>query len=329
MLSKQYWHRCKSNEWNMYTWNPERYVDISDIVHTNKESEENQDRERSKTGRPISLRLFTATSYTIFRMLNVEYNGVKINEDFLNILWFAVGIICSGTPHTLQHMPQELSDESRQMGLKMDIAQTKGTVVDILISLNNVLMQHVEGCVYVGQHYSLKEVDKDKYIQRSIMAGLPHTPNTGISSKATLPSAWRDRCTSHVRCQLWHYGAETAGHLLNTHRTNLRPQIPKWTRNMFNITWTPRRTNISVRERTKVIGIVRNVRKWQGSWAGHTNPIKDDRLTSLYIMWIQLGGVANKLVYCYYYYYYYYFYVSPLGYHMTRNGVKGDQPSNG
>ena len=41
------------------------------------------------------------------------------------------------------------------------------------------------------------------YNEESWQAGR-HTPNTGISSKATLPSAWRDRCTTPVCCQLWH-----------------------------------------------------------------------------------------------------------------------------
>ena len=51
-----------------------------------------------------------------------------------------------------------------------------------------------------------------------------HTPNTGISSKATLPSAWRDKCTTPVCCQLWHM-VQRHGHWPNKHRTNLRP---KW-----------------------------------------------------------------------------------------------------
>ena len=46
-----------------------------------------------------------------------------------------------------------------------------------------------EGYVYLGQRYSLKGKDQDKEIQRRIMAGWAAYANTGISSKATLPSA--------------------------------------------------------------------------------------------------------------------------------------------
>ena len=58
------------------------------------------------------------------------------------------------------------------MGLKMNITKTKVMVVDNTpINVNNVLIENVPGYVYLGQHYSLKEKNQDKEIQRRIMAG--------------------------------------------------------------------------------------------------------------------------------------------------------------
>ena len=58
------------------------------------------------------------------------------------------------------------------MGLKMNIAKIKVMVVDNTpINVNNVLIENVQGYVYLGQHYSLKEKNQDKEIQRRIMAG--------------------------------------------------------------------------------------------------------------------------------------------------------------
>ena len=37
--------------------------------------------------------------------------------------------------------------------------------------INNVMIENVAGYVYLGQHYSLKEKNQDKFIQRRIMAG--------------------------------------------------------------------------------------------------------------------------------------------------------------
>ena len=83
---------------------------------------------------------------------------------------------------------QELSDESRQIGLKKNITKTKVMVVDNTpINGNNVLIENVPGYVYLGQHYSLiKEPGQRDTTKNSWQAGR-HIPNTGISSKATLP----------------------------------------------------------------------------------------------------------------------------------------------
>ena len=64
----------------------------------------------------------------------------------------------------------------------MNIAKTKVMVVDNTpINVNNVLIENVQGYVYLGQHYSLKENNQDKEIQRRIMAGwAAFAKNTGI-----------------------------------------------------------------------------------------------------------------------------------------------------
>ena len=206
------------------------YTDSSVTVHLHKESEKIRIKRGVRQGDTISPKLFTTTLESVFRRLNWENKGVKIDGEFLSNLRFADDIIpCTETPQELQQMLQELSDESRRIGLKMNIAKTKVMVVDNTpINVNNVLIENVPGYVYLGQHYSLKEKNQDKEIQRRIMAGwAASTPNTGISPKATLPSAWRDRCTTLACCQLWHM-VQRPGHWPNKHRTNLRPHRPKW-----------------------------------------------------------------------------------------------------
>ena len=49
---------------------------------------------------------------------------MKTDEEFIFNLRFTDDIfLCTDTPQELQHMLQELSDESRRMGLKMNIAK--------------------------------------------------------------------------------------------------------------------------------------------------------------------------------------------------------------
>ena len=50
-------------------------------------------------------------------------------------------------------MLQELSDESRQMGLTMNIAKTQVMVIyNTSFNVYSVLIEKVEGCVYMTQH---------------------------------------------------------------------------------------------------------------------------------------------------------------------------------
>ena len=109
------------------------------------------------------------------------------------------------------------------------------------------------------QHQGKEPGQSYRYNEESWQAWW-HTPNTGISSKATLPSAWRDKCTTPVCCQLWHIGAETWT-LTKQAQKILAAAQTKMERGMLNITYKDRRPNIWVRERTKVIDIISNVRK--------------------------------------------------------------------
>ena len=90
------------------------------------------------------------------------------------------------------------------MGLKMNIAKTKVMVVDnTQINVNNVLIKNAEGYLYLGQHYSLKEKNQDKEIQRRIMAGwAAYAKHRDIFKSNLATCLKRDKCTTPVSCQL-------------------------------------------------------------------------------------------------------------------------------
>ena len=69
---------------------------------------------------------------------------------FRTSLRFADDIfLCTENLKKIHQMLQELYDESRRMGLKMNIAKIKVMVVDNgQLNVNNVLIENVEGYMY-------------------------------------------------------------------------------------------------------------------------------------------------------------------------------------
>ena len=180
-------------------------------VHPHKDSETIRTKRGVRQGDTISPKLFTATLESIFRRLNWENKGVKIDGKFLSNLRFTDDIFLgTETPQELQQMLQELSDESRRMGLKMNISKTKVMVVDNTpINVNNVLIENVQGYVYLGQHYSLMEKNQDKEIQRRIMAGWAAYAKHRDIFKINLATCLKRQVYNSCVLPAMAYGAET------------------------------------------------------------------------------------------------------------------------
>ena len=103
---------------------------------------------------------------------------MKIYGEFLTNLRFADDILlCIEIPQELQHMLQELSDESRQIGMMLNIAKTKVMVVDITpINLNNVLIENVEGYVHLTSHQRNEPGQRDTTKNRGMLDDIRQTP---------------------------------------------------------------------------------------------------------------------------------------------------------
>ena len=125
------------------------YGQLSDSrgLHLHKESGKIRIKRGVRQGDTISPKLFTATLESIFRRLNWDNKGMKIDGKFLsNLRVVDDKFLCTEIPQELQQMLQELSDERRLMGLKMNMAKRKVMVVDNApVNVNNVLIENVQG----------------------------------------------------------------------------------------------------------------------------------------------------------------------------------------
>ena len=161
---------------------------------------------------------------------------MKIDGEFLSNLRFSDDIfLCTETPQELQQMLRELSDESRRMGLKMNIAKTKVMVIDNTpINVNNVLIENGQGYVYLGQHYSIKEKNQDKEIQRRFMAGWAVYAKHRDIFKSNLAICLKRHVYNSFVLPAMTYGAET-WKLTKQAQNKLAVAQTKMERSMLNI----------------------------------------------------------------------------------------------
>ena len=80
------------------------------------------------------------------------------------------------------------------------------------------------------------------------------------------------------------YGAETWA--LTTHAKN---KLAAAQTKMENVTYRDRKTNIWVREKTKVTDVIEQVRSRKWTWAGHVSRIRDNRWTLRISTWKPYG----------------------------------------
>ena len=77
------------------------------------------------------------------------------------------------------------------------------------INVNNVLIENVPGYVYLGQHYSLKEKNQDKEIQRRVMAGWAAYAKHWDIFKSNLAICLKRQVYNSCVLPAMTYGAET------------------------------------------------------------------------------------------------------------------------
>lgn len=273
----------------------EIYTESTVTVHLHKESDKIQIKRGVRQGDTISPRLFTATLENIFRSLDWEEKGIKINGEYLSHLRFADDIfLCSGNTQELQQMLQELADESKMRGLKMNLSKTKVmTENNTSVMVNNKQIENVESYIYLGQRYSLQEKNQDKEIQRRITAGWATYAKHHDIFKSNFSIYLKRQVFNSCIIPAMTYGAETWT-LSSQAERKLAATQRKMERSMLNITYRDRKTNTWIRKKTKVTDIISTVRQMKWRWAGHISRMRDNRWTYCITNWRPYDGIRRR-----------------------------------
>lgn len=131
------------------------YLNSTAKIKLEKEGSEIKIKRGVRQGDPVSPKLFTAVLEEVFRQLDWERYGLRINGENLSHLRFADDlIILSHSAEELQIMLQELDKESSKAGLIMNLEKTKVMTngpQKLPIYINNTKIEYVNEYLYLGQ----------------------------------------------------------------------------------------------------------------------------------------------------------------------------------
>ena len=128
-----------------------------------------------RQGDTLSPKLFNAGLEQVFRRLNWEDKGIKINGEMLNYLRFADDIVLIGKDgNEIESMINELNEESCKLGMKINMKKTKvmynSNAAKTRVQIGTHEVEQVDDYVYLGQLVTMKN-DKTDEIKRRISVG--------------------------------------------------------------------------------------------------------------------------------------------------------------
>ncbi|KAK2160936.1 hypothetical protein NP493_1618g00017 [Ridgeia piscesae] len=146
------------------------------------------------------------------------------------------------------------------------------------IYVNNTQIENVESYIYLGQRYCTRDKNQDKEIQRRITVGWTAFAQHRDIFKGNIGTRLKRQVYNSCVLPAMTYGAETWA-LTTQAKNKLAVAQAKMERCMLNITYRDRKTNIWVREKTKVTDVIGKVSRRKWTWAGHVSRIRDNRWT--------------------------------------------------
>ena len=274
------------------------YAKNTATIRLHKDSEPFQIQKGVRQGDTISPKLFTATLEEIFKQLNWENKGIKIDGEQINHLRFADDIILiSEEPEEFQTMLNELNNESKKIGLHMNIQKTKvmfnsSADTDKDITLDGVTIEKVEHYIYLGQKITM-ESSKEQEITRRISLGWQAFGRASTIFKSKLPLSLKKKAYDQCILPTVTYGAET-WNLTKKLTTKLRTMQRAHERIMMGLTWRDKKTAIWIRSQTKLQDIIMTIRELKWSWAGHIARFQDNRWTKKLTIWTPRENTRKK-----------------------------------
>ena len=243
-----------------------------------------------RQGDIISPKLFNAGLEEKFRRLDWDNRGLMINEGKINHLRFANDIMLISNPHEIETMFNELNEQSAKLGMKINMKKTKVMfnkyAQQLPVHVNGEIVEKVDNYVYLGQLVTMQN-DKAAEIKRRIIARWIAFNKHRYIMKSQLPMCLKRKVFNQCVLTTMTYGSQTWA---ITKRMQERLQVTQRSmeRAMVGVTRRDRKTNVWLRQQTRVLDITSRIKQLKWQWTGHIARVTDSKWTKKVTEWIPL-----------------------------------------
>lgn len=267
------------------------YNNGTSVIRLDKQSDKFPIQRGVRQGDTISPKLFNAGLEQIFRKLEWDNKGIKINGEYLNHLRFADDIVLiSSNGAEIEEMLNQLNMESCKLGMKINMKKTKvmsnSYATQRSIKVANMEVENVDKYVYLGQLVTMNS-DKTEEIKRRITAGWGAFSKYRDIMKSKMPMCLKRKVYNQCIQAAITYGCQTWA-ITKRMEDRLRTTQRSMERAMIGITKRDHKTNNWVRRQTGVQDIIVRIKQLKWQWAGHLARVTDNRWTKSVTEWIPL-----------------------------------------
>ncbi|NNK28772.1 MAG: reverse transcriptase family protein, partial [Flavobacteriaceae bacterium] len=279
-----------------------KYVQLIKEIYTNSSTTATLNNMKTKIkikkgvrqGDTISPKLFTASLEEIFKHIDWENKGIKIQGENLNHLKFADDIVIfSDNWYDAEIMINDLQQESEKVELKINTSKTKrmsnNKVPPSKVEIKGTEIELVSSYVYLGHKISFTDINQAEEINRRIQLAWAAFGKYSDIFRSNLPVSLKRKVYNQCIIPTMSYASETwtlTKKMIGRLRTSQRAME----RIMLNITRKDRWRNTVIRNKTKVLDIIQvaKINKWR--WAGHVARMQDNRWTRKATDWTPYNG---------------------------------------
>ncbi len=265
------------------------YNNATSMIRLDKDSVKFEVKRGVRQGDTISPKLFNAGLEQVFRRLDWDTKGIMVNGERINHLRFADDIVLiSNNVTDITEMLNQLSAESKTLGLKINMKKTKVMFNDYINTINDVRIENdtveaVDGYVYLGQLVTTKG-DKIDEIKRRIAAAWGAFGKYRDIMKSNIPMCLKRKVYNQCVQAAMTYGCQTWA-LTKRMQEKLQTTQRSMERAMIGITRRDRKTNIWIRQQTGIKDIVVRIKELKWQWAGHVARANNNKWTKIVTEW--------------------------------------------